>query len=89
MALVPPCSKERDVVCIVPGAQTPYLLRPVSQPTAGDERELVIEGGPETADQGGCLGLGSVYHLVGECYIHGMMDGEMVDGRQETTVMLI
>ena len=53
MGMVPPLCKPGDVVCIILGAQTPYIIR------------------RSTDDE-------STYELVGECYIHGMMDGEMV-----------
>jgi hypothetical protein len=50
MGLVPAGTQYGDLVCIIYGAQTPFLLRP--RP-------------------------GGNYLIVGECYIHGMMDGEM------------
>ncbi|KAK3625336.1 hypothetical protein LTR56_020501, partial [Elasticomyces elasticus] len=53
MGLVPPKTCPEDLVCIVAGLQTPYILRP--HPT----------------DPG-------VYLLVGECYMHGVMSGEMM-----------
>jgi hypothetical protein len=46
IGLVPPQSKTGDLVFIIFGASTPYLLRPS----------------------------GPLYQLVGECYMHGMMD---------------
>jgi hypothetical protein len=51
MGLVPAGTQPGDLVCIIFGAQTPFLLRPAVCGT---------------------------YKIVGECYIHGMMDGEMV-----------
>jgi hypothetical protein len=53
VGLVPPFTIIGDVVAVVVGAQTPFIVRPVH----GGARE-------------------SRYQLVGECYIHGIMDGE-------------
>jgi len=58
MAIVPPGTKEGDMVCLFMGAQVPFLLRPLS--TSDGERSNQKP----------------IYQLVGECYVHGMMDGE-------------
>jgi hypothetical protein len=55
MGLIPSGSKSGDLVCIIEGAPTPFILR---SETNGN------------------------YSLVGECYMHGMMDGGMVTGEQ-------
>lgn len=54
VGIVPPKTLPGDIVCIVYGMQTPYIVRP-------------------SGDQSG------KYRLVGECYMHGMMNGEMLD----------
>lgn len=54
MGMVPPLCKPTDVVCIILGALTPYIIRRSSD--------------NETS-----------YEIVGECYMHGMMDGEMLE----------
>jgi hypothetical protein len=59
-AVVPPLSEVGDIICLIDGAQTPFVLR-------------------RDAD-----GL----QLVGECYVHGTMDGEIAgDGVRETFVL--
>lgn len=58
MGMVPPLCKPTDVVCIIPGAETPYIIRRSSD----DD---------------------NTYELVGECYVHGMMDGEMLVAPRE------
>jgi hypothetical protein len=52
MGLAPWNAEEGDLVCILKGGKTPFLLR---LPPAG-----------------------SVYQLVGETYVHGIMGGEAV-----------
>jgi hypothetical protein len=52
LGLVPAGTIPGDLVCILLGAQTPFVLRPSE--------------GPEGR-----------YEVVGECYMHGMMDGEL------------
>jgi hypothetical protein len=58
MVVAPPGTKEGDMLCLIIGAQVPFLLRLLSD-SAG--------GGP---------GKNRYYALVGESYVHGMMDGE-------------
>ncbi|KFH40656.1 Heterokaryon incompatibility protein 6, OR allele-like protein [Hapsidospora chrysogenum ATCC 11550] len=49
---VPRSAKPGDLVCILYGGETPFVLR-------RDEREE-----------------GTLYRFVGDCYVHGLMDGE-------------
>jgi hypothetical protein len=65
MGLVPAGTKTRDVVAILSGATTPHVLRRVVH-TAEDG-----EDGENSYER---------YQLVGEAYMHGMMDGEMFAG---------
>ncbi|KAK4451235.1 hypothetical protein QBC34DRAFT_378561 [Podospora aff. communis PSN243] len=64
IGLVPPATKLGDVLCLVPGAQTPFLLRPIGNKTGQ-------------------------FYLVGECYIHGMMDGEAQAGGQKSEIQIL
>jgi hypothetical protein len=52
IGLGPPAAVKEDMVCILLGGATPFVLRPL-----GRDR----------------------YRLVGECYVHGIMDGEAMD----------
>ncbi|KAH7117448.1 heterokaryon incompatibility protein-domain-containing protein [Dactylonectria macrodidyma] len=65
IGVVPPESQVGDYVCIVYGAQTPFVLR------LFDEDEMVNGQ------------MGDIHELVGDCYFHGMMNGEMVAGDVE------
>jgi hypothetical protein len=59
-AVVPPLAEVGDIICLIDGAQTPFVLR-------------------RDADR---------LQLVGECYVHGIMDGEIArDGVRETFVL--
>jgi len=49
--LAPEDACANDIVCIIGGAQTPYILR----------------------EHNGC------YQVIGECYVHGLMDGEALE----------
>ena len=57
MGMVPPKSKVGDLVSLLLGAKTPYVLRRSVDKTPGNR---------------------DTYVLVGECYMDGMMDGEMM-----------
>ena len=56
MGLVPRTARVGDVVCLLEGAQTPFILR------ANDSSE---SSGEDLS-----------WNLIGEAYIHGVMDGE-------------
>jgi hypothetical protein len=62
MALVPLGTKNEDLICIIQGAQTPFIVRGV------EERSC---------------------QLVGECYVHGMMDGEMMKEEQLRPILVV
>ncbi|TVY83624.1 Heterokaryon incompatibility protein 6 OR allele [Lachnellula suecica] len=64
MGLIPPGSQNGDLVCIIQGAQTPYVLR-------------ASMSGSSTA-----------YRIVGECYVHGMMDGEMSEEEMNHVIIV-
>jgi hypothetical protein len=71
MGLVPPATKEGDILWIILGADMPFLLRSVEK----DKREADcgVKSNEEEIENL------PAYRLVSECYIHGMMDGEMMD----------
>lgn len=64
MGLVPPLCKPTDMVCIIPGAETPYVIR-----RSSDDNNM--------------------YKLVGECYVYGMMDEEMLVAPREVERLVI
>jgi hypothetical protein len=63
ISLIPPNSKVGNIVCILFGSQTPFMLRPESE-RRSEPMETVNSLG--------------IYTLVGECYINGIIDGEML-----------
>ncbi|KAH0496270.1 hypothetical protein TgHK011_003641 [Trichoderma gracile] len=65
--LGPDALQEGDVVVILRGGKTPFLLREVSRNSA------------DADDAGG----GGSWVLVGECYVHGLMDGEGWVGEED------
>ena len=56
IGMAPAMAEEGDVVAVLAGAQTPFVLRP---------------------------GIGGRYSLVGECYMHGVMEGEIPKEKME------
>jgi hypothetical protein len=63
VGLVPPLTMIGDVIVIIVGAQTPFVLR-----AAGTKRSK---------------------QLVGECYVHGVMDGEALIGCAQRNIFEI
>jgi hypothetical protein len=61
--------REGDVICVVKGGRTPFILRPLLDPA------LQAKAGAEgiTEDE-----LSNCYTLVSMCYIYGMMQGQTV-----------
>jgi hypothetical protein len=94
MALVPPLCEPGDLICVFKGAQTPMLLRkPTAESEESVQMELdpkmwqkwfnemypipaLVVGlaqasAPVSAER---------FKLVGDCYVHGIMLGEMLSG---------
>ncbi|WKT54197.1 Heterokaryon incompatibility [Fusarium oxysporum f. sp. vasinfectum] len=63
MGFIPPRSMPDDLVCLIYGTQTPYILRRNVGQGSGDSKWT--------------------YTLVGECYMHGMMDGEALQNQNK------
>ncbi|KAG7000862.1 hypothetical protein FOFC_13243 [Fusarium oxysporum] len=63
MGFVPPRTMPDDLICLIYGTQTPYILRRNVCQASND--------------------LDSTYTLVGECYMHGMMDGEALQSQNK------
>ncbi|PTB63800.1 HET-domain-containing protein [Trichoderma citrinoviride] len=66
--LGPDALQEGDVVVLLRGGKTPFLLREVH-----DDDDGTASGG----------GSGGGWVLVGECYVHGLMDGEGWVGKED------
>lgn len=92
MALVAPLCEPGDLICIFKGAQTPMLLR---RSMVGSEEDVQMELDPELWQKwydemypfdlvGPAPTSVSIsaekFKLVGECYVHGIMLGEMLSG---------
>lgn len=67
--MVPEESLPGDLICILFGGQTPFVLREVEDMSEALREESIVAGGD-----------GKIYVLIGESYIHGIMDGEACDG---------
>jgi len=70
MAMVPPLAEAGDLICILYGGQTPFILR---------QRDVKC---PDGIDR-------KIYQLVGECYVHGAMDGEEVAGPDRASQIFV
>ncbi|EPE34688.1 hypothetical protein GLAREA_10382 [Glarea lozoyensis ATCC 20868] len=69
-----------DVVCIFGGLRVPFIVRPQSTSVLNECCQRVWA--PETNDVAGCeavmVGVSADVRLVGDAYIHGIMDGDVV-----------
>lgn len=81
VCLVPADTEAGDCIAVVPGLGMPVVLRPQPHATLWVRREA--DGGV-SEDVGA-----SFYQLVGECYAHGIMDGEMADLEKCRTIVLV
>jgi hypothetical protein len=63
MGLAPEAAQEGDRICLLFGAQVPFVIR-------------------EHANSDGNMTIEKRWRLVGECYVHGIMDGEVVKRAQ-------
>jgi hypothetical protein len=67
--LCPPYTLKEDVIYIVPGIYAPIALRPVSI----DRNDTHNKGRSSKRRK---RTSSKKFHLVGECYVHGLMRGE-------------
>lgn len=79
LGLGPEVTKVDDEIWAIQGSEWPFILRPLR----GEDEETVTTSGlgeqsRGTADDGRANSV-AVYQLVGEAYIHGVMNGELED----------
>ena len=79
LGLAPSKAREGDLVCILYGCSVPVVLRRIDKssldpvPKNPSPRKRSNEGPPPRTDSSKN---DHYYEFIGECYIHGMMDGE-------------
>jgi Heterokaryon incompatibility protein (HET) len=77
VGLCPQKARVDDVVCILFGSRVPYVLRPWETGKSDDEQnENLSRRGTENPR----------YMLIGSCYLHGCMGGELLNGRTQDRV---
>lgn len=81
IGLAPEDSRAGDVVCVFTGGETPFVLRP-EEPDADAQVPRGSDDGVQ-ADSQSTRALAQRYMVIGECYIHGAMDGEFVGSPEE------
>jgi hypothetical protein len=64
-----------DVVCVLLGGKTPFILRPLN---LDPDTNRNVDGDGDRDDRGNGND-GGGYLLVGECYVHGLMCGEAIE----------
>jgi len=81
LTLAPPGSREGDVVCVIRGLQTPFIVRPVGQKINTNSASAEVPKERQSRLEG-------EYHLVGECYVHGIMDGEAMTTELQSLILV-
>jgi Heterokaryon incompatibility protein (HET) len=85
MGMVPKYAAVGDDICLIYGAQVPFVLRAINGDKEGRGEHETGEDIETNEEDDGNEESKKVYELVGECYIHGMMDGEGLNlGNTET-----
>ena len=83
MGMFLPGTQVGDKICIVYGASTPWTIRHVGKKSVTTR----MRGSDQWQ---GHTGLDHDYHLVGECYVHGVMKGEAIPkGHQPVEIRLL
>lgn len=75
LGLAPDTVREGDMLAVLSGGDTPFLLRPIRE----DERLPEVGEIPSAQS--------NRYLLVGECFMHGLMQGEVVIAADRTLSM--
>jgi hypothetical protein len=78
-ALVPHASEVGNEICMLLGSSTPMVMRRELRPSP------TIEGSP--ASNSIHEEARAVHQTIGLCYVHGVMDGEMIGGISESFVI--
>lgn len=82
MGMVPKYAELGDDICLIYGAQVPFVLRALRSGLEESAEHEIDEKGEESEERKVSKeddvdeGKNQLYQLVGECYVHGMMDGE-------------
>jgi hypothetical protein len=73
-----------DIVVLPLGAETPFIFHPISTTSkVGKSGELPRASKTDSSSR-------MAYELVGDCYIHGLMNGEAFDlGLKEEKFILV
>lgn len=80
-ALVPELARVGDVVCVIEGMPTPYVLRNGGK-SINTSNDVASDGAPNNMCRHRAAVKAEVkgpFQLVGQCYVHGLMDGEGLD----------
>lgn len=71
MGIVPGEARRNDRICLLWGCNVPVVLRPLTR--------TIVENFYHRKSMGKEARNGvDVYKLIGACYVHGIMDGELV-----------
>ncbi|KAK8062693.1 Heterokaryon incompatibility protein 6- OR allele [Apiospora hydei] len=70
MASVPWDAENEDYCVLLEGFRTPFILRKTLQ--QGQQQNSIVDGSGEEG-----------FELVGDCYVHGIMDGELLSWADE------
>ena len=65
-----------DEVVIFAGAQTPFVVRPLLDPESQSEEHTDTASANYDQSKEARVTESGKYKLVGECYIHGIIDGK-------------
>ena len=76
LVMGPDCVQEGDIVCMLSGGDLPFILRSV-QPKPEPHSEAKTTA-PHSQQP-----IGNHYHFDGECYVEGLMKGEVISALDE------
>jgi hypothetical protein len=71
LGMGPDCVQEGDIVCVLSGGDLPFVLRLVQpKPEPHNKPDATAPHGQQSSEKH--------YRLVGECYVEGLMKGEVI-----------
>ena len=76
VAMAPVTAQEGDTVVLIMGTEVPFVIRKVTRP-----HEPATKQGNKQTEYLPTKRQEDTYTLVGECYVHGVMRGELFEGR--------
>lgn len=90
MGIGPQDLRAGDYVCVAFGSKVPFIIRRSEQHCcAGTTPTVLVSGDNSPREQSPCSSRHDTFHLIGDAYVHGIMDGEAISAGLVSTPIIL